>query len=385
MNIKDYGEYATARQKDYIQAYEELGSVIAVAEKLGVDKSTVSYALKSVRDKAAKRGFAPEADMSKGCPDGFKIKGVSTLYDNEGNPKIQWVKTSEDRERQFELMQEAVEALTKDLPKLPKRLKKKERLSKDYMAFYPLGDPHIGMLAWAEETGQDWDLKIAQSAFLGVFDRLVKSAPKCENAAIINLGDFFHYDNMEGVTTRSGHSLDVDGRYGKMVDVGIKIMRRLIESALDHHGKVTVINAIGNHDDTSSIFMAQALSHIYEKEPRVIINKDQTPFHYIEFGNSAIGVHHGHTAKSMKLPGVMAADKPEMWGRTKYRHWYTGHIHHDTLTEYSGCTVETFRTLAAKDAYATWGGYRALQDSKCIVHHIKHGEVERHTINLAAI
>jgi len=45
----------------------------------------------------------------------------------------------------------------------------------------------------------------------------------------------------EGVTSRSKHSLDVDGRFGKMVSVAVKIMRQMIESALARHEKVRVI------------------------------------------------------------------------------------------------------------------------------------------------
>jgi hypothetical protein len=97
------------------------------------------------------------------------------------------------------------------------------------------------------------------------------------------------------------------------------------------------------------------------------------------------GVHHGHTCKADKLPLVMATDKPKEWGQSEYRYWLTGHIHHDTRKEYSGCTVESFRTLAAKDAYAYSGGYRAGQDSKALVIHKDYGEVERHTINIAQV
>jgi hypothetical protein len=159
----------------------------------------------------------------------------------------------------------------------------------------------------------------------------------------------------------------------------------MIDSALSHHRTVKVINATGNHDDTSSLFLSVALANMYESEPRVIIDDSPTPFHYVEWGDCMFGVHHGHSCKPDKLPGVMAADQPQMWGRTTYRYWYTGHIHHDTKKEYAGVTQESFRTLAAKDAYATWGGYRSGQDSKCIVLHKNFGEVERHTVNLAMI
>jgi len=84
-----------------------------------------------------------------------------------------------------------------------------------------------------------------------------------------------------------------------------------------------------------------------------------------------------------KLPAVMAADRPQDWGQTEFRYWLTGHIHHDSKIEAPGCMVESFRTLAAKDAYASYGGWRSGRDTKVIVYHKDFGEVERHTIALA--
>lgn len=382
--MASYVDYANSDfQKQIAELMDEGLSATAIAEKLGRDPGNTRKAARTVRSRAAKKGHAPEHDMNHTVPDGFAVKGTSTLY-KDGKPALQWVKTNQDQERQLELMQEAIQALAEDLPRLPKS-KPSKTYNSEIMAVYPLGDPHIGVMTWGEETGQDWDLKIAEEKFCAVFDRLVKTAPSCAEAVIVNLGDYFHTDNMENVTTRSGHSLDVDGRFAKMVRVGIKIMRQMIASALEHHRSVRVINATGNHDDTSSMFLSAALAVMYENDPRVTIDDSPTPFHYVEWGKCMFGVHHGHSCKPSMLPGVMASDKPEMWGRTKYRYWYTGHIHHDSKKEFAGVTQESFRTIAAKDAYATWGGYRSGQDSKCIVLHKEYGEVERHTVNLAMI
>lgn len=378
--------YATARMLEYIEAVEKHGSNNKAAKALGVGRRTIDISLKRLVDRVARQGYSPDHDMTHTTPDGFHIKGVSTNYGPDGQIKQQWVKTNIDRERQNELIQEAIHELSRDLPKLkPIKALKSKAYSKDIMAVYPLGDPHIGMLSWGEETGQDWDLDLAERAFGGVFDRLIKTSPQCEQCTIVNLGDYFHYDNMDGVTSRSGHSLDVDSRFGRMVKVGVRIMRRMITAALEHHKTVHVINATGNHDDTSSIFLNIALANIYENESRVTIDDKSTPIHYVQFGKTAFGVHHGHSIKMQALPAVMAADEPKMWGDTEYRYFYTGHIHHDSMKEYPGCKVESFRTLAAKDAYAAWGGYRSLQDSKCIVLHREYGEVERHTVNLNMI
>lgn len=334
--------------------------------------------------KLRQRGVLP-LDSGNYVSTGEVLQGSSTLYDEAGEIKLQWVKTDVLKETQLETLRELVDSLVVELPQFKSVGYQKPYASKELMAIYPLGDPHVGMKAYKDEAGDDWDLPTAQRVFCGVFDRLVKTAPSCEKAVIVNLGDYFHRDNVAGVTERHRHILDTDGNYMMMIDTGLKIMIQMINSALEHHLKVKVINMMGNHDDTGAMFLQAALRHMYEKEPRVEIDCTSSVFQYFQHGKNFFGVHHGHTCKADKLPLVMATDRPKEWGSSEFRYWLTGHIHHDTRKEYSGCTVESFRTLAAKDAYAYSGGYRAGQDSKALVIHQDYGEVERHTINIAQI
>lgn len=355
-------------------------TVSAIASKYDMAARTVS------RRKAAlaARGFSPEHDMKHEVPEGFKLKGTSTCYGPDNEIKQQWVKTCEDKEAQMRLFIESIKAFIEEIPKvIPSTVYNEHDVNDDIISVYPLGDPHIGMMAWDKEVGENWDLAIAEHTFISIFDRVVKAAPRSKQAVIINLGDFFHYDNLEGTTSRSGHSLDRDGRYAKMVQVGVMIIRRMIASALEHHETVKIINVIGNHDDTGSIFLSVCLKHVYENEPRVIIDDSPAPFHYVRFGKVLLGAHHGHTCKMDRLPGVMASDRAKDWGDTEFRYWLTGHIHHDSKKEHPGCMVESFRTLAAKDAYAAYGGWRSGRDTKVIVYHKDFGEIERHTINIA--
>jgi hypothetical protein len=94
--------------------------------------------------------------------------------------------------------------------------------------------------------------------------------------------------------------------------------------------------------------------------------------------------------KMDQLPITIASDYAEEWGRTKHRYCLTGHIHHDSKVkkvgqEYTGMYVESFRTLAAKDSYATWGGWRSKRDTKCIVYHRELGEIERYTASVDSL
>src|SRR5690606_6428541 len=100
-------DYATETQAKYLRAVDQHGSQRKAAKALGVHSSTIDRALHALRAKAARMGYAPEHDMVKTAPDGFHVKGVSTLYRDDGTVAAQWVKTQADRERQEALMREA--------------------------------------------------------------------------------------------------------------------------------------------------------------------------------------------------------------------------------------------------------------------------------------
>lgn len=348
---------------------------------------------RSLRDALRKRGLPPlssVADASTDCgvvadavPFGHFVKGVSTFIGADGKPKSQWVKTATDAEDRISALREAARALGDELPKPRPVPQSTEALNADLMAAYVMGDPHVGLYAWREENGgHDFDLKIAEQHLCGAVDHLVDGAPPAEQALIVNLGDFFHSDTADNRTMRSGHALDVDTRWAAVLKVGVRVMRRIIDSALRKHARVRVISEVGNHDDHSAVFLAVCLAQFYEREPRVEIDTSPARFHYYRFGQNLIGVTHGDGAKMPQLPGIMAVDRREEWGQTRYHHWYTGHVHHDSRKEFPGCTVESMRTLAAPDAYAHGAGYRSGRDMKCDTWHREWGHVGRSIVGI---
>jgi hypothetical protein len=333
-------------------------------------------------------GYAPDHDLIHPVPDGFKLKGASTLYDAiTGEAKIQWVKSEADKERQHEMFLEMIKGFTDDLPRV-KRIPIPLAVLEDTLTVYPVGDHHMGMLAWGMETGADYDMKIGEKMLDGAIQYLLSAVPDSKTALIAFLGDFMHYDSFEAVTPQSRNQLDADSRFPKMVRKSIKAMRNMIELALIKHSFVHVIVEIGNHDLSSSIFLMECLHNIYEDEPRINIDTSPMHYHYYRFGKVLLGTHHGHGAKMNALPLIMANDRPDDWGATRYRHWLTGHIHTSktlkTATpaqDFVGCTVESFRILAPLDAWAHQKGYRSISDMKAIVYDKEFGEFARHTVN----
>lgn len=315
-------------------------------------------------------------------PEGYYVKSISTFINSKGTPVAQWIKTNKDQENILAQLEEAVKTIAEPFRGQSNASIHPGYTDDDLLCVYPMGDPHLGMYATAQRTGQEFNLEIAERTLVNAVDSLVGIAPRAAEALIINLGDFFHNDNSSNRTARSGAALDVDGYWSDILSVGIRTMRRCIDKALEKHERVTVINEIGNHDDHSAMMLSLCLQQYYENNPRVHIDTSPETFHWFVFGENLIGVTHGNSTKPEKLPGIMAYDRKEDWGKTTHRYWYTGHVHHDSVKEYPGCIVETFRTLAGKDAWHHSAGYRSGQDMKCDVLHKKYGRINRHIVGV---
>lgn len=382
MSLERYAE--TAKQVELLKLRDEGYTVAEVAEQLGMSERNAFRMLQRIKQKAAQMGYSPDHDMNKPVPDGFVVSGVSTYYNDEGKPTGQWVKSRLTADDRLKALQEAIAdsvAEYKGLGKPTKQLKQKQDGS-NYMVAIPIGDPHIGMYAWSEEAGEDFDTDIARNDLLNASRNLFNASPDADRCLIANLGDFFHSDNQSNRTARSGAALDVDTRWARVLKLGCMVMVDMIHLALKKYPEVEVINAIGNHDDHSAVMLSAFLSAYFSDEPRVTVQPTTAKFHYVKFGKCLIGVTHGDTIKHNDLGELMATDKAEDWGSTEHRMWFVGHIHHSRKTELRGCTVESFRTLAAKDAWHAAKGYRSGRDMNAIVLHKDYGEVARYRCDI---
>lgn len=362
-------EYEEARARN-----KERGLIKELAERYNISRWTVRDVI-IASGKINQEAFEGLEDPS------HLIKGKSILYDAAGKIKLQWVKT--DKKVDVEAMKSIVEDICADVPALPPTAPPPKKFrNADLLTVYPMGDPHFGLYAWAEEAGDDFDLTIAEADLCDAMRRLVDSAPPSDEALIINLGDFFEADNMQGETMRSKHKLDTDTRWLKVLRTGVRALITCIQAALTKHQKVTVICAIGNHDDHSSMFLMTLLSHLFEKEKRIHIIDAPTIKHYFHWESILIGVHHGHTIKMKDLVAQMPYDRPKEFYASKHRYWWTGHIHQDRKIEEQAVLVESARTLAARNAWAASNGYRSGRDAKAVVYHKDFGEIERHTVSV---
>lgn len=352
------------------EAYEREGSHKAAARKLGIAKSTLQEWL-HLNDR-------PPLDP---VGEGYEVKGVSTLVGEDGETKAQWIKTNREEQDRYEAFLAGIQgALGRFEGKSP-RTPAPRKVQSDRLTVYPAADLHLGAYAWGEECGTDYDSDIAQALIGEAMRRLVETAPPTEECLVLDLGDLVHADNPSNETERSGAKLDVDTRWQRVAEIAALVLIHCIEEAKKKHKTVRVRKAFGNHDPNTSRMLNITLKLFYSKDKRVIVEDSPKAFWYYRFGAVLLGVTHGDKTKPQDLPSIMAADVPEDWGASRCRMWLTGHIHHLTRKEYPGCVVETFRTLAAKDAYHAHNGFRSERDMQMLVFDARGKLRERHHID----
>lgn len=361
--------------------YVEGKSQQVAGKELGMSRSNVRDHLRAVKDKAARRGYSPDNDWHHPVPDGHKIKGVSTFYDEDGVPVRQWVKSQTDEKRQFEILVERIEAAQSHLKPF-KPSKAPVALDDRLLSLLTITDFHLGMYAYEAETGDDWDVNIAKDVFLNAIHDMISASPKAGVGLLCQLGDFLHWDGILSITPSSGHILDADTRYGKLVELAMCVMTEAVKMMLKKYQNVVVISAEGNHDISGSIWLRKHLKQLFADEPRLQVIDNDYPYYAYLHGKTMLAFHHGHKLKLASLHKLFASEPRfrTMWGKADYTYIHTGHYHHERVIEDGGAIAEMHCTLSGRDAYAARGGYVSARGAKVITYDKTLGEIARHTV-----
>lgn len=425
-----YGQVEPAVSTDY-DALLEYGSpsalqyeiVVALRNRdtcsaalsLGIALSQVEGELEELEKKAAKAGWAPnhwtggvaagyhmgkvtlqrnavtdeterlwERQLPNGeideaiVPTGH-LKGKVTVQRGPTGIERAWEQYKPEEVAREAALREAMEAFAETLPR-EQPIKCPAPGDEKLLNLYTLTDCHVGMMAWHQEGGANWDLKIAEDTLIGAFNRMVARSAPAKTAIVNQLGDFLHFDGFEAVTPTNKHLLDADGRFPKVSRVAVRILRRVINIALDRHEHVHVICAEGNHDPSSSNWLTILLAAVYEHEPRLTFEESPLPFYRYRHGNVLLGFHHGHTKNRESLPLMFAQLYRKEWGLTEHTYIHTGHRHHMDEKDSMGVRLQQHATLAARDAYAARHGYLAARQAVGITYHDQYGEWDRATV-----
>lgn len=214
-------------------------------------------------------------------------------------------------------------------------------------------DLHMGKLAWAGETGENYDTKIARERFLYSIYMLMKRASSFEYKRILfPVGnDFFNSDTILNTTT-GGTPQDEDLRWQKTFQVGVKLIVDGISALRTSGVPVDVMIIPGNHDFERSFYLGAFLEAWYRDDENVNVDNGASPRKYYHFGKVLLGLTHGNEEKEDSLPLLMATEKEskQYWSDTLFHEWHLGHVHRKKTVKY---TIRDKNKVLAEDLGVT--------------------------------
>ena len=387
MDLESLKQFATERQGQIIDAVIKHGSQAKAATALGINHRGLERTLKRAKEQAARQGWSPQHNYVHSVPSTHIVKGVSTFYDEDGNPIRQWVKSGLKKESQEASLQAFADALAEDLPKYKSLPYKPIKDLPAQLTAYVIGDAHIGMKVTKERTGDsDWNLETAERVTVGAVKKLIDASGPTEVGVMIQLGDFGHADSLHNTTSSGQNHMDMDGDYGDSVAAQVRVYRRCIDMLLANHNKVIIVQVRGNHDSSTSRCMNIMLQAFMASESRLEVRDNASKWQHVEWGNNLLITHHGDRMKPQRAFEHIVGSLSKEWGRCNFKHLIMGHVHHHNSIELAGMECETFQALPAPDAWHSDSGFTgAKRTMSAIVYDKQLGEIQRHKVGIGQL
>jgi len=251
-----------------------------------------------------------------------------------------------------------------------------------------LFDAHFGKLAWAEETGDDWDIKIADEVITKVVDDIINKASVYQiDRVLLPFGnDFFNVDNNYN-TTNKGTPQSEDTRWKKTFVNGFNIAVNIIDK-LALIAPVDVLIVPGNHDYERSFYLGHALEAYYSANKNIGVDNSASVRKYYSYGNTLIGFTHGKDEKIDRLPMIMANEKSKDFAATLYHEWHLGDKHHKKdikflgSEEVDGVVIRFLRAITPADEWHYKKGYLSKRAAEAFIWHKQTGYICHFSSNI---
>lgn len=305
-----------------------------------------------------------------------------------------WIKTEEASIHfRNDLSQVKVEDLFEDILKDMKKHApkytpiKRQRITEPHLFVVDLADCHLGKLALAVETGEDYNIEIAKQRCIEGTEGLIQKAQgfPIDKILFVIGNDILHFDTTDRKTTR-GTPQDTDGQLHQIFNEGVKLYVQLIERLLTI-ADVDVVYNPSNHDYVSGYMLAQTISAWFRNSKNVSFDVSVRHRKHYTYGNNLITTSHGDGAKHSDMPFLMAHEHPDWSNKVaQKRYVYLHHLHHKKVTKWNsshdtdGIHLQILRSPSAPDAYHAKEGYStAPRAVEGFIHHKEHGQIAQLT------
>jgi hypothetical protein len=242
-----------------------------------------------------------------------------------------------------------------------------------------IADLHIGKLATAFETGEDYNSQIAVKRAKDGLQGILNKAKgfNIDKVLFVAGNDILHTDNNKR-STNAGTPQDTDGMWYENFIMAKNLYIELLEKLMSF-ANVEVVYNPSNHDLTHGFFLMQLIEAHFSKST-IRFNVDLKHRKAFKYGKNLIGTTHGDGAKIENLPLLLATEFPILWSETKHRYIYSHHVHHKTSKDFIGVTFETLRSPSGSDSWHHKNGYTGVPKAvEGYIHHKEFGQIARLT------
>lgn len=384
--------------------YEELGSYTLAGEKLGVSRDTIRRWIDRYhRDPDVAEWVAAARNLGL---DYREIPHFWTMTQNPDGTNFSFFTKTQNKltfEQMKDILVEDLQNFTPTSDSWPSISPFQQQLGNHLLVIDP-ADIHVGKLSLEDETGNEYNIKIATERVIeGIRKLMVQSKGYPLEAILLVIGnDILHIDNPKRTTT-AGTSQDTDGMWWSAYLAAKNLYVTIIQELM-LYAPVHLVYCPSNHDYQSGFHLADVIYSWFKNCPLVTFEERHRSIRhrkYFLYGTNLIGLTHGDGAKVKDLNSIMTLEAKEEWGVASHPYWYIHHYHHKIrkLDDYQiekddvGVTVignrpamggskmeiEYVRSPSPPDAWHDRNGYLNKQALEAFIHHPDDGQVARLT------
>lgn len=356
----------TKKDAEFIELCNQYSCAADVAKYLGISERSLFKRRRNVEKRTGATIVFNKHDM------------ITQIAQSRGVPadswKWAWDKSSDDasifivnpnygRLGYEAALNSALEQIKKHAPKYP-RVKHREPTPEGALCVLNLTDWHFGA----------WGLDRAAEAADKVVSKMLQRTRgyDVEKFIVVVGNDLLHVDN-PNYTTTAGTPQIMDGStWDQAYDAAARCYVGILER-LAPLGQVEVILCQGNHDELTSLTLARELKAWF-RHTDFTWDISTEPRKYTSWGSNFISFTHGDRIKFTDLPGLAAQEAPELWGQTRDRYIYMGHLHHPIKREYlaskgfPGIVLEWLNSPKPTDDWHLKRGFTGIGGARIFVH-----------------
>jgi len=249
-------------------------------------------------------------------------------------------------------------------------------------------DAHFGKMAWDKESGESYDLEIAEERYSNAINYILSMVDHSTiDEIIFPIGnDMINIDSRNNETF-AGTRQDSDSRFFKIIQTVKTILIKTINQ-LKEIAPVKVIVVSGNHDPESMFMLGEIMDAYFHNDKNVEVNNSPKLRKYYQYGQCGFQYTHGNEEKHETLGLIFATEESKLWADTKYRFCKLGHFHKNkklnyvSIDEHQGFQVQILPSLSGSDAWHFSKGYNSMKQAKGFLYDKHQGEIAQYTFNV---